>query len=85
MQSGDKVPSVPKGVPIPQPTKTTYVVYIGAKQWKNVAAQADDPEDAFIIEGYPQSDPQTGAISVFATNITSKKLQAAKRPKPPQG
>jgi len=85
MQSGDKVPALPKGVPTPQPTKTNYVVYIGAKQWKNVAAQASDPEDAFIIEGYPQSDPQTSAISVFATNITSKKLQAAKRQGQPQG
>lgn len=79
MQSGEKMPALPKGVPAPAPTKTNYVVYVGAKQWKGVAATADDPEDAFIIEGYPQIDTKTNAISVFATNITSKKLQAAKR------
>jgi PHAX RNA-binding domain len=85
MQSGDKVPALPKGIPVPQPTKTNYIVYIGAKQWKNVAATASDPEDAFIIEGYPQLDTKTNAISVFATNITSKKLQAAKRQSQQQG
>jgi hypothetical protein len=85
MQSGDKVPALPKGVPTPQATKTNYVVYIGSKQWKNVATVANDPEDVFIIEGYPQIDTKTNAISVFATNITSKKLQAAKRQSQPQG
>ena len=85
MQSGDKVPALPKGVPTPPATKTNYVVYIGAKQWKNVAATIADPEDALIIEGYPQLDTQTSTISVFATNITSKKLQAAKRQASPQG
>src|SRR5882762_6613175 len=85
MQSSEKVPSLPKGVPVPQATKTNYVVYIGQKQWNHVAAVASDPEDAFIIEGYPQSDTQTGAISVFATSITSKKLQATKRQGQPRG
>jgi hypothetical protein len=32
-----------------------------------------------IIEGYPQIDARTSAISVFASQVTSKKLQAAKR------
>ncbi len=77
--TGEKVPELPKGVPTPQAVKTTYVVYIGAKQWKNVAATVSDPEDALIIEGFPQIDAQTGAISVFASNVTSKKLQSAKR------
>jgi hypothetical protein len=85
MQSSEKAPALPKGVPTPQAIKTNYVVYIGAKQWKNVAAQVSDPDDAFIIEGYPQIDTQTSAISVFATSITSKKLQAAKRQGQPQG
>jgi hypothetical protein len=84
MQSGDKVPTFPKGVPAPQATKTNYVVYIGAKQWKGVATAANDPEDALIIEGYPQIDTKTGAISVFASSVTSKKLQAAKRQSQPQ-
>jgi hypothetical protein len=77
--TGEKVPALPKGVPVPPAVKTNYVVYIGAKQWKNVAATVSDPEDALIIEGFPQIDATTGAISVFASNVTSKKLQAAKR------
>jgi hypothetical protein len=77
--TGEKLPALPKGVPVPQTITTKYVVYIGAKQWKNVAATVADPEDALIIEGFPQVDPKTDAISVFASNVTSKKLQAAKR------
>jgi hypothetical protein len=78
MQSA-KVPAFPKGVPTPPDIKTNYVVYIGQKQWKNVAQAANDAEDIIIVEGYPQIDTKTSAISVFATNITSKKVQAAKR------
>ena len=79
VQTGEKLPALPKGVPVPQAIQTRYVVYIGAKQWKNVAATAADPEDTLIIEGFPQVDTKTGAISVFASNVTSKKLQSAKR------
>jgi hypothetical protein len=82
--SGEKLPALPKGVPAPQATETNYVVYIAAKQWKTVAATVSDPEDALIIEGFPQMDTQTGAISVFVSNVTSKKLQAAKRQAPGQ-
>jgi hypothetical protein len=77
--SGEKLPALPKGVPAPQAIKTNYVVYIASKQWKNVADTVNDPEDALIIEGFPQIDAKTGAISVFASNVTSKKLQKAKR------
>jgi hypothetical protein len=77
--TGEKLPALPKGVPTPQAVKTNYVVYIGQKQWKSVAATVSDPEDVLIIEGFPQIDTKTGAISVFASNVTSKKLQAAKR------
>jgi hypothetical protein len=77
--TGEKFPALPKGVPAPQPVKTNYVVYIGAKQWKTVASTVSDPEDALIIEGFPQIDAKTNAISVFASNVTSKKLQASKR------
>lgn len=74
-----KVPALPKGVPTPPAAPTKYTVYIGAKQWKKVAEAVNDPEDVLIIEGYPQIDKESGSISVFATNVTSKKLQAAKR------
>lgn len=83
MQS-DKIPQLPKGLPVPPETKTDYVVYIAIKQWKTIAGTLDDQEDSLILEGYPQLDAQTGTIAVFATSATSKKLQAAKRQSQPQ-
>ena len=80
--TGEKLPALPKGVPAPQAIKTNYVVYVGLKQWKNVAATVSDPEDVLIVEGFPQIDAKNNAISVFASNVTSKKLQAAKRSGP---
>jgi len=77
--TGEKFPALPKGVPVPQAIPTTYTVYIAPKQWKQVASVVTDPEDAFIIEGFPQLDAATGSLAVFAISITSKKLQAAKK------
>jgi len=79
MKASPKTPALPKGVPIPPAIQSNYVVYIGSKQWKTVAEAAKDKEDVLIIEGYPQLDIQKTVISVFATSVTSKKLQAAKR------
>ncbi len=77
--TGEKLPALPKGVPAPQAITTNYVVYIGSKQWKNVAATVDDPENVLIVEGFPQIDTKTGTIAVYVSSVTSKKLQAAKR------
>jgi len=74
-----KVPALPKGLPTPAATPTKYTVYIGAKQWKKVAEAIRDPEDVLIVEGYPTLDAQTSAIAVFATNVTTKQLQAAQK------
>jgi hypothetical protein len=73
------VPSLPRGLPTPPSTPTNYVVYIAAKQWRKVAEAIGDPEDVLIIEGFPQLDPETSSIAVFATNTTTKKLQMAQR------
>jgi molybdopterin-guanine dinucleotide biosynthesis protein len=67
------------GLPTPPGTPTTYVVYIASRQWRKVAEAIRDPEDVLIIEGFPQLDPQTSSIAVFATNTTTKKLQMAQR------
>ena len=32
-----------------------------------------------IVEGFPALDPQAKSIAVFATNVTTKLLQAAQR------
>jgi hypothetical protein len=74
-----KVPALPKGLPTPTPKPVKYVVYIAAKQWKKVAEAIGDPDDVLIVEGFPTTDPQTSAIAVFATNVTTKKLQMAQK------
>jgi hypothetical protein len=73
------VPSLPKGLPTPPSVPTNYLVYIAAKQWRKVAEAIADPEDVLIVEGFPQLDPETSSIAVFATNTTTKKLQGAQR------
>lgn len=80
-----KVPMLPKGLPTPASAPTKYVVYIASKQWKKVEEAIKDPEDTLIIEGFPKTDPEVSAIAVFATNVTTKKLQMAKKqPQPTQ-
>jgi len=75
----EKVPDLPKGLPEP-PAATRYTVVIARKQWAKVAeALAADPEDAAIIEGYAALDPRVEGIGVYATSVTTKHLQAAKR------
>jgi hypothetical protein len=74
-----KVPALPKGLPIPTSVATKYAVYIASKQWKKVEEAMKDPEDVLIVEGFPKTDPEVSAIAVFATNVTTKKLQMAKK------
>lgn len=74
-----KVPALPKGLPTPTNVATKYAVYIAPKQWKKVEEAIRDPEDTLIVEGFPKTDPQVSAIAVFATNVTTKKLQMARK------
>jgi hypothetical protein len=78
-----KVPALPKGLPTPPATATKYTVYIASKQWKKVSEAIADSEDALIVEGFPTTDAQVSAIAVFATNVTTKKLQQAQKSKQP--
>jgi hypothetical protein len=75
---GEKVPSLPKGLPAPtQPTN--YAVFIAKKQWQKVAQAAQNPQDLLIVEGYPTVDPRFQGITVLATQATTKQLQQAER------
>lgn len=82
VMQANKRPALPKGFPVPQETTTHFVVYMTAKQWKNVSESLADPEDVLILEGFPQMDPKTTSLAVFATNTTTKQLQAARRHPP---
>ena len=73
-------PSLPKGLPTPAETTQNYVCYVASKQWRTVAeALVDDEQDQLILEGFPQVNPENGSIKVFASNVTTKNLQKAKR------
>jgi len=75
----EKVPDLPRGLPEP-PAGTRYTVFVARKPWTKVAeALAADPADAAIIEGYAALDPRIEGIAVYATSVTTKRLQAAKR------
>ena len=74
-----KIPSLPKGLPTPTPPSTTYTIYIAVKQWRKVADALKDQDDALIVEGYPHLDTEAKTIAVFATNTTTRNLQAAQR------
>ena len=80
MNHAGPLPSLPKGMPVPAKVpETSYVIYIGAKQWKTVKEALQNPDDALIVEGTQFYDQEYEAIAVFATNTTTKLLQQAKR------
>jgi hypothetical protein len=72
-------PSLPKGLPMPPAQPTNYLVFISQKQWKRVADAIKNPQDKLIIEGYPVHHPRFTGITVYATQVTTTLLQAAKR------
>jgi hypothetical protein len=74
-----RLDALPKGIPRPDAKETTYVVYIGGKQWRKVKEALSNREDVAIIEGTPMWDSDHQALAVFATSITTKLTQQAKR------
>lgn len=87
MKHSGALPSLPKGIPVPPKVpETSYVIYIGAKQWRGVAsALSANPDDVLIVEGAQVYDAEYAAITVFATNTTTRALQQAKRQTQQQG
>ena len=73
------MPAFPKGVPCPELPPSTCTVYVSNKVWKQVEEAAADPEDTLIIEGVCSYNPEIAGIALYATSVTSKRLQAKKR------
>ena len=73
------VPALPPGLPTPPTPLTTYTVYLTPKQWRPVAEALQDPADTCIVEGFPAYDPALESVAVYAMNVTTKKLQQARR------
>jgi hypothetical protein len=74
-----KMPAFPRGVPRPELPSPTYTVYVASKQWKRVEEAAADKEDMLIIEGMCAYNPEIKGVALYATNISSKRLDAKKR------
>ncbi len=55
------------------------MVFIQQKQWNNVREAIQHADDALIVEGYSVHAPRFAGITVYATQVTTKALQAAKR------
>jgi hypothetical protein len=78
-----KTPTLPKGLPPLPSTPTTYMIFIQQKQWNKVQAAMQNADDALIVEGYGVHAPHFAGITVYATQVTTKALQAAKRKEQP--
>jgi hypothetical protein len=74
-----KPPTLPKGLPPLPATPTSYMIFVQQKQWNKVREAMQQPDDALIVEGYPVHEPRFAGITVYATQVTTKTLQAAKR------
>ncbi len=59
------------------------MVFIQQKQWNKVREAMQQSDDALIVEGYPVHAPRFAGITVYAMQVTTKVLQAAKRTKEP--
>jgi hypothetical protein len=74
-----RAPDLPKGLPAPHSEPTNYMIFVSAKQWRRVAEAIKNLEDALIIEGYPSCHPKFAGIAVYATQVSTKLQQRAKR------
>jgi hypothetical protein len=55
------------------------MLFIQQKQWNKVQEAMQNADDALIVEGYPVHEPRFAGITVYAMQVTTKALQAAKR------
>ena len=78
-QRSTKPPTLSKGLPPLPSAPTTYMILVQQKQWTKVRDVMEQPDDALIVEGYGVHAPRFAGITVYATQVTTKTLQAAKR------
>jgi hypothetical protein len=58
------------------------MIFVQQKQWNKVRDAMQHADDALIMEGYPVHEPRFAGITVYATQVTTKALQSAKRKEP---
>jgi hypothetical protein len=68
--------TLPEGAPILFYTPRIYSIYIPTKLWKKIEPAFNDPHDQLIIEGSCAYDSEAGQISILATAVSSKHMEA---------
>jgi hypothetical protein len=59
------------------------MIFVQQKQWNKMREAIQQPDDALIVEGYGVQEPRFAGITGYATQVTTKALQAAKRKEQP--
>jgi len=55
------------------------MIFVQQKQWNKVREAMQNADDALTVEGYGVHAPRFAGITVYATQVTTKALQATKR------
>ena len=78
--SSSEPPGFPRGVPTPPAVETRFEVFIAESQWLKVAPLiAADAEDELLVDGWCGLDPDTGAIAVWAQNVSTRNQKATSK------
>ncbi|NJO82520.1 MAG: hypothetical protein HC828_06630 [Blastochloris sp.] len=72
-------PTLPRGLPAPPATPTSYTLYLTHQQWNQVAAALEDPSDSLVVEGWAAFDPALEGIAVFAMFVTTTLTRAQRK------
>ena len=73
------IDNLPRGIPKPPSTPTSFAVYVAPKQWEKVEEAIADPSDMLLVEGVCAFDPDTQSMAVFATEVQTELLLAKTR------
>ncbi len=71
--------TLPTGVPDFPESKITYVIFISSKQWEGVEKALKKPHDQMVVEGMCAYDTEANQYSIYATYVTTKRLQRKER------
>lgn len=72
-------PSLPRGLPPLPSAPQRYAVCIARRHWDQISTTLANPDDQLIVEGHAIYDDKLPGILLYATNVTTKLLQIARR------
>lgn len=69
MRGTGRSPSLPRGLPELPGNSLTYLVYIGARQWRRIAAEMEQPGATLAVEGLPLYDSELKKMAMLAVQV----------------